>query len=77
MDVGSDLSGSGRKRSHEEVSNDIEDLAQQERAHSPGHVRPVVTRHVTTPSQQQVGRRGDWRTVLGPPPDRGTTRVSG
>jgi len=76
MEVNSDPSDSShRKRPHEDTSEDIEDMGQKENAKSPGNVRPVVTRHLTTPSQQQIGRNENWRNVLGPPPDKGTTRV--
>ena len=67
----------GGKRSHDDIDPpDIEDMGQKKR--HPVQTPPTVTKHLQTPSsssssQQQSG--GSWRTVLGPPPDLGTTKV--
>ena len=71
-----DLTSPSGKRSHDDVSPDIEDLGQRKRP-TQQPALPVVSKHVTTPSQKQLGPNGSWRSVLGEPPERGTTRVSG
>ena len=75
MDVTFDRSTSGEKRLHDDVSCDIEDMARQKLPLAPGHATPVVTKHTPTSSQKLSGRRENWRTILGPPPDKGTTHV--
>ena len=65
----------GEKRSHEDVSCDIEDVARQKLPTSPGLALPMVTKHTPTSSQHLIGRKENWKTILGPPPDRGTTKV--
>ena len=65
------LPPSGQKRSHDNSgsSPDVEEIASQKKR-SP--FSPTVTKHTLTPSQP-LG--GSWRNVLGPPPERGTTKV--
>lgn len=75
MDVTADPSTSS-KRPHEDVTCDIEDMARGKVSAAPGHAAtPMVTKHTPTSSQQLMGRKENWRTILGPPPDKGTTHV--
>ena len=72
----SDLSSPSGKRSHDDSeSADMEDMGQRKRPAQQTMARPTVTKHLTTPSQQLLSQKGGWRSVLGPPPERGTTRV--
>ena len=74
VEDGGESNSSNRKRSQGECG-DMEDIGQRENTRPPGSTQPVVTKHKTTPSQLQKTQSDNWHTVLGAPPDRGTTRV--
>ena len=68
---------SSGKRSHDnDESPDIEDIGAGPAKRLPTRPVATVTKHPVTPSQQLLlGKKESWKDVLGPPPDRGTTRV--
>lgn len=65
------LSSSILKRSHDNsnLAPDIEDVGKTQKR---PHTATCVTKHSVPRSQPQDG---SWKNVLGPPPDRGTTKV--
>lgn len=73
-----DTNSRGTKRSHDQSdathSPDIEDMGQKRRRKGQTTL-PVVTCHTPSPSQK-TQRLKSWKETLGPPPLRGTTRVS-
>lgn len=71
----SDLCTSPSKRSHDNssMSPDIEDIGQQQLPPQKKKATPPrVTKHPLAPSQLN---KNSWKDILGPPPDRGTTKV--
>ncbi len=77
------LTSSAGKRPLEDISTDLEDVGRKRPAMGPRP--PLVTRHTPGPStlmfsssssQPSQSQRDSWREVLGPPPPRGTSRVS-
>ena len=68
-------SSSGKRCRDDAMPGDMEDIGQRKVPSLQGHTPPSVTKHTLTLSQQLGGQRGGWRKVLGPPPERGTTKV--
>lgn len=71
---GNVVEGRGTKRLLDN-SIDIEDIGHKR--HRKGQTTlPIVTCHTPPSSQRSQQRKKSWREVLGPPPSKGTTRVS-
>lgn len=73
MDTNCSNDARGTKRPHGET--EIEDIGQKR--HRKGQTTlPIVTCVTESPSQRHLQRSKSWRETLGPPPPRGSTRVS-